>query len=115
MDLKSIDSIRAVEAQTGKKLYQRVLKVFEQEMEIKLPELSTAYQQADANKVALTAHAIKSLAANVGAKKLRHYCLLIEQAGKNNELNNCEMEVAELENCYQQTLPLLNEQSGSSL
>tara|TARA_R110000751_G_scaffold4388_1_gene21572 strand:+ start:101697 stop:106262 length:4566 start_codon:yes stop_codon:yes gene_type:complete len=108
LDMDAIDAIRQIEQHTGRKIFSRVLNTFEQEMKLKLPEITTAFSQQDAQLVAQTAHGMKSLAANVGAKKLRSLCQNIEQFGMKNDLLACEEDIHALETCYLESMRFLS-------
>lgn len=107
LDMESINAIRQIEQQSGSKLFKRVLGLFEQEMQVKLLELSSAYAEHDAQSVAQIAHAMKSLTANVGAKKLKHHCQAIEQAAIADKLSACEENHKALKSCYIESMKRL--------
>lgn len=107
VDDKAIAEIRELEKNTGRKIYGRVLQSFQQEMQVKIPLLQQYMAQADGLSLARTAHAMKSLSANVGAKKLRTLSQAIEQAGQKADFVTCEQDVVDFAPCYQQTLGIL--------
>ena len=107
LDMESIAAIRQIEKQSGRKILKRLLDMFEKEMQQKLDEIATVYAEQDAPKVAQIAHAMKSLTANVGAKKLRLHCQVIEQAGIADDLAYCEENINALELCYIESLQRL--------
>ena len=76
-------------------------------MQVKIPLLQQYMAQGDGLSLARTAHAMKSLSANVGAKKLRTLSQTIEQAGQDADLVSCEQDVVDFAPCYQQTLGIL--------
>ncbi|XOV80426.1 MAG: two-component regulator propeller domain-containing protein [Aestuariibacter sp.] len=114
VDFGAIDAIREIERNTGKAIYARVLATFEQEMQSKLPKLSLALQEKDPEAIRTTAHAIKSLSANVGAKQLRELCQDMEAAARKQELNTCESAFKEFESLYASSLQSLKEISEKS-
>lgn len=107
IDMEVVNSLRAVEKQTGRKIFTRVVAVFDQEMQAKLPILLIQFEQNDAQNVALTAHAMKSIAGNVGAKKLRDFCQQIERAALDQNLASCVTSINMFEDCVKQTLTVL--------
>jgi CheY-like chemotaxis protein/HPt (histidine-containing phosphotransfer) domain-containing protein len=108
LDIEIIAAIRQIEKQTGRKMLQRLLDMFEQEMQQKLLEIKAAYSKQDAPRVAEIAHAMKSLTGNVGAKKLRVHCHVIEQAGIDDDLPCCEKSINALEPCYIESMQRLS-------
>lgn len=85
-NMKAIDNIREIEIQTGKPLLPSILEGFESQMGEKLLELSTNFQDGDSEKMFRTAHAIKSMSANIGAEKVRNLSAEIEAMGRRGEL-----------------------------
>lgn len=104
LEMDSIKEIRQIEQQSGRKLLKRVVHTFEQEMLQKLAEISEAYTEQDGSRVALIAHAMKSLTANVGAKQLRLHCQAIELAGVAETLPSCQDDINALQPCYAETI-----------
>ncbi|GAA0855048.1 hybrid sensor histidine kinase/response regulator [Aliiglaciecola litoralis] len=103
LDLKTIQSILDIEKQTGRKLLSRIIATFEQEVTNKMPLLFDRFQANDAASVANVAHAIKSIAGNVGAHTLMVYCREIEQAAVQNDLASCAVILDEFEDCAKQS------------
>jgi signal transduction histidine kinase/CheY-like chemotaxis protein/HPt (histidine-containing phosphotransfer) domain-containing protein len=108
IDMEIVNTITAVERQTGRKIFSRVVVTFKDEMRVKIPELMSSYQMQDTESVARIAHAIKSISGNVGAKKLRAHCQAIEKAGVDNDLASCSANVEHFESCYEKTISYLD-------
>lgn len=109
IDLDSINSLLNLEQQTGRNIYSRVLDVFKEEMDIKIPQLMSFYELKDAEGITRTAHAIKSITGNVGAKKLREYCQIIENVGGECDFCVSEDAINAFEPCYTHTMSFLIE------
>jgi HPt (histidine-containing phosphotransfer) domain-containing protein len=99
----AIDDIKALEQKSGRKIYDRVLQAFQQEMAAKIPLLAQHMAQQEGTSLAKVAHAMKSLCGNVGARKLQALCLTIEQAALTADFVACQQDVADVVVCYQQT------------
>ena len=108
IDMEIVDTITAVEKQTGRKIFSRVVVTFKDEMRVKIPELMASYQTQDIESVARIAHAIKSISGNVGAKKLRAQCKVIETAAVDSDLASCSSSIEQLESCYQKSISYLD-------
>ncbi|WJG07934.1 two-component regulator propeller domain-containing protein [Aliiglaciecola sp. LCG003] len=108
INTETVNTIVAVEKQTGRKIFSRVIETFKTEMQHKIPELLNHYQQGDAENLALLAHSIKSITGNVGAKKLEVYCQIIEKAGIDNNLAACSDTIDKFSACYEKTLSYLD-------
>ena len=67
---------------------------------IKIPELKKHFLAGDTQSLYRSAHAIKSMSANIGAEKVRVISAEIEKNGKNNELVHIEDAIAILNNAY---------------
>jgi len=104
VDMDTINGIREIEKQSGRKFFKNVLNTFELEMKQKLLELSIANAQHNSPHVAQIAHAMKSLTASVAAKKLRRHCQAIEIAASAENLSNCQDDINALQSCYAETM-----------
>ena len=69
-------------------------------MEQKFDEISAIFVSNDADQVSKSAHAIKSMSANIGAQRVRAISSLIESAGRNGDLNGAESNMAGLRHAY---------------
>lgn len=108
LDMSCIEEIRQIEKQAGHSILQRVVEIFEQEMQHYIVEIGIAYAANDNTRVAEIAHAMKSLTGNVGAEKLRAHCQVIELAGVAEILSSCQENIESLQPCYIETLKLLS-------
>jgi signal transduction histidine kinase/HPt (histidine-containing phosphotransfer) domain-containing protein/ActR/RegA family two-component response regulator len=81
----AIENLIEVERQTGNKILPEIFNGFTSQMESKLKELENDITGKDFEAMYKTAHAIKSMSANIGAKKVREISLEVESKGKAGE------------------------------
>lgn len=84
--MAAIRSIREVEKQTGKILLPSLIEGYKKQVQEKLDELDAAILAEDSENCYKTAHAVKSMSANVGAEKVRQISAQIEIAGKEGNI-----------------------------
>lgn len=84
----SIESIREVERQTGSQLLPTLVSGYSRQFKDKHFELSTAIERHSSVEVYKAAHAIKSMSANMGANRVRHIAMMIEDFGKQEDINS---------------------------
>ena len=87
-NMRAIDNIREVEKQTGKPLLPIILTGFKDQMEEKLREIGCNLNDGDTESLFRTAHAIKSMSANIGAERVRTISALIESKGKKGDTSD---------------------------
>ena len=85
-NMRAINNIREVEQQTGRTLIPSILDGFTNQMHQKLAEITLNFKDGDHEKIYRTAHAIKSMSANIGAEKVRTISADIEAKGRSGEL-----------------------------
>jgi signal transduction histidine kinase/ligand-binding sensor domain-containing protein/CheY-like chemotaxis protein/HPt (histidine-containing phosphotransfer) domain-containing protein len=100
LDMLAIDKIRQVEKQAGRSLLPVLLEGYVKQMDEKLVEIRRNFQSKDAISVYRTAHAIKSMSANIGAEKVKAISFEIEKMGKAQDLSAEEEVTALLVNAY---------------
>lgn len=81
-NMRAINNIREIEEQTGRLLLPSILDGFTKQMHEKLDEIIIDFQNRDPEKIYRTAHAIKSMSANIGAEKVREISANIEAEGR---------------------------------
>ncbi len=86
INLAAIENIRDVERQTGKQLLPSIFEGYINQMEEKLRDIERDFLAKDSTSIYRTAHAIKSMSANIGADKVRSISSQIEKKGRENEL-----------------------------
>ncbi len=108
IDADAVESIREIEARTGKNLYQRVADSFTTVMAEQMPALLDACKSNDRTTAMELAHAMKSLSGNVGTIVLTQLLLAIETAAKNNQSIDDVERLDELENVFESSLKSLH-------
>ena len=102
VDLQAIENIRDLERQTGKLLLPSIFSGYVAQMEEKLTELRGDILHPDAATIYHTAHAIRSMSANVGAERVSIISSQIEKRSKARDFTGLAEAVAELINAYQE-------------
>lgn len=92
----AIKNIREVEKQTGTPLLQTLFNGYEEQMEEKINELVDQVKRGDSQSVYKTAHAIKSMSANIGAEKVRQIAARFEKLGRERKASDIQPQLHEL-------------------
>jgi len=82
----AVKNILDVEKQTGKKIVPQIFQGYQEQMQIKLDELESLLSHSKPDMVRKTAHAIKSMSANIGANKVKLLSSEIESQAANDQL-----------------------------
>ncbi|MEZ5566851.1 MAG: ATP-binding protein [Halioglobus sp.] len=82
LSISAIESIRDIERQTGRSILPSIFDGYNEQMQEKLEELYQSIQSKDCNLLYKTAHAIKSMSANIGAERVRYLGSTIEKLGR---------------------------------
>ena len=101
-NMHTINNIREVEQQTGKLLLPSLLEGFASQMHEKLQEMSQNIGKGDAGQIYRTAHAIKSISANIGAKKVRLIISNMEAKCRGGELTDADESIASLSEAFEE-------------
>jgi len=101
-NIRAINNIREVETQTGKALLPSILDGFKIQMQIKLIEISDYFDAGDSEKIYKTAHAIKSMSANIGAEKVRAISASMELNGRDGSICEIPKAILELSTAYEE-------------
>jgi CheY-like chemotaxis protein len=104
LNITALNNIREVEKQTGNKILPTLYDGFVSQMVEKLDELSADYQSRNHDSLYRTAHAIKSMSANIGAEKVKNISSHIESLGRNGDLQGIEELIVNLGDAYQEFL-----------
>lgn len=107
IDASAVESIREIEAKTGKKLYLRVADSFKTVMAEQMPALVDACRRSDRTNAMELAHAMKSLSGNLGTIAFTQLLLDIETAAKTNQAIDNADKLDELEDVYKKSLESL--------
>jgi len=81
---------------------------FQQNAAQTLSNLQFSIENEDAEQIRKLAHGLKSLSTNVGSGKLTELCKTMEQAGKNNDLNDTQTLLESMKQEYLRVLTELN-------
>ncbi len=98
-------------------IIQEMIALFLEETPHKIAELQQAVEQHDAQRLAYTAHALKSSCAQIGAIPLSELCQQMESAGQTNHLADSELLLVHIKAEYervQAVLPAESEQDPVS-
>ena len=104
VNISAVNNIREVEKQTGKSILPSILKGFEQQMNTKLTEINDSLKNREIDTLYRTAHAIKSMSANIGAEKVRSISAQIEGQAKDGKLEGVEKKLVTLSDAYEEFL-----------
>lgn len=99
-NLSAIDSIRDLEQLTGKKILPSIFEGYISQMDEKLKEIKQSALSKDAASTYRTAHAIKSMSANIGAEKVRTISATIEKKSRENDLTQADKSIKLLNKAY---------------
>lgn len=99
-NLSAIESIRDVERQTGNPILPSIFEGFIDQMEEKIEQLGMDIRSGDGESIYRTAHAIKSMSANIGAKKIAAIGAKIEIDGRDGNLEKMSLRLQNLNNAY---------------
>ena len=99
-NMRAINNIREVEQQTGRALLPSILEGFTTQMHDKLAEITINFRDRDSEKIYRTAHAIKSMSANIGAEKVREISAEIEAKGRSGDIANVDTSFEILNSAY---------------
>lgn len=104
IDFSAIGNITQIELQTGKSILSEVYAGFVAQMAEKLCDLKNSAAAGDGKALQEVSHAIKSMSANLGAKKVKNIAATIEIAMKTQSVVDLEFKCAELEIAYNEFL-----------
>jgi signal transduction histidine kinase/ligand-binding sensor domain-containing protein/CheY-like chemotaxis protein/HPt (histidine-containing phosphotransfer) domain-containing protein len=95
-NISAIDTIKEVEESTGKELLRSIYEGYQTQMTDKMLELEAAIRSLNEIQIHKTAHAIKSMSANIGAEKVRSISADIEQDARKGNLRNIDIQIRTL-------------------
>ena len=104
IDASAISNITQIELQTGKSILPEVYAGFVIQMSEKLEELQILAKGGNDKALQAVSHAIKSMSANLGAKKVKNIAAAIEFSIKNETTVDLQLKCAELEIAHQEFL-----------
>ena len=75
---------------------------FTNQMQEKLAEISNDLHSGDSDRLYRTAHAIKSMSANIGAEKVRLISAEVEGLGRSGNIASVENSLLEISEAYEE-------------
>jgi len=97
---QAVDNIREVEKQTGRSILPTIFDGFTSQMIEKLEELDKDFRSGDPQAIYRTAHAIKSMSANIGAEQVRRHSAIIESTGRSGSTEGVAEHIVSLKKAY---------------
>jgi CheY-like chemotaxis protein len=107
---KAIGNIREVEKQTGKELLPSILLGFSDQMTAKISEMSVHLKNGNTKGLYTSAHAVKSMSANIGAEKVRIIAARLEKIGREGEVALTNYDILELQEAYKEFVAAFRQQ-----
>ena len=101
-NMSALENIREVEKQTGKDILPQLFQGFVTQMNEKLRELEGFIKDDNSSDTYKTAHAIKSMSANMGAQQVKIFASRIETMAKNENLQELNSDLEQLKESYQE-------------
>ena len=101
IDPKALEAIRSLQKQGNPHLLHRVIRIYLEDSLRLLRELREARALGDRDRMARSAHSLKSSSANVGAKRLSSLCKDLEALDPQQTLERVEELLCEVEREYQ--------------
>ena len=96
----AVNNIREVEKQTGRSILPTIFEGFQSQMNDKLIELESDVSSGDPQALYRTAHAIKSMSANIGAEQVRRHSSNIEIMGRSGSIEGVKDAIQPLKDAY---------------
>ncbi len=98
----AVENIREVEKQTGRSILPTIFDGFNSQMSEKLEEIESDMKSGDPQALYRTAHAIKSMSANIGAEQVRQLSSSIEITGRAGSTEGIADEILLLGEAYKE-------------
>jgi HPt (histidine-containing phosphotransfer) domain-containing protein len=108
--MRAINNIREVEEQTGKPLLPSILSGFTKQMDEKIHDISKSLESGDVDELYRTAHAIKSMSANIGAENVRSISASIEAKGRSGDISDGSNSISLLKIAYKEFVERFEEE-----
>jgi signal transduction histidine kinase/CheY-like chemotaxis protein/HPt (histidine-containing phosphotransfer) domain-containing protein len=110
LNFSAINGIKDIERKTGNSILQELLDGFSSQMKEKFAELDYFSKDTDMDSIYKTAHAIKSMSANIGAEKVTAIGSEMEKKAKNGEEINIGAYIEALNAAYEEFLVAFRKQ-----
>ncbi|MEP5567064.1 MAG: two-component regulator propeller domain-containing protein [Halioglobus sp.] len=102
LNRQAISAIMEIEKQTGNKILPEIFDGYQSQMKTKMAELNKCISANDFEGTYKSAHAIKSMSANVGAQKVHRVSSIIETQGREKKATGLDSHSKSLEGAYQE-------------
>ncbi|TDG15159.1 response regulator [Seongchinamella unica] len=99
---QAVNAIIEIETQTGKRILPEIFDGYRTQMEQKFHEIAENISTQEIELLAKSAHAIKSMSANIGAQKVREISSLIEASSREGKVEYIEQEFKMLKAAYEE-------------
>lgn len=100
IDVAALNNILEVERLTEKPILKTIFNGFTEQMQEKLNDLEQRIANTDSEGLYKTAHAIKSMSANIGAKEVRRISSEMETIARSGSIEGISSCLIELKNAY---------------
>lgn len=107
IDKAAIEAITSLQKPGKPDLFAKIFSMFELNTPGLLESIEAGHASGDSESVRAAAHSLKSSAAYVGAVELSKLSKAIEAAAREERLEEVQMEVSRIGECYSQTLNAL--------
>lgn len=104
LDPQAIEALRALQMPGRPPILLRVIDLFQASATTLIADLENALDNSDLAAVTLAAHTLKSSSANLGATALSAQSKIIEQHGRNGDLEACRRSAADIALTFTATL-----------
>jgi len=94
----ALEQIRLLSVDSGNNVLQKVIDIFMEDSIELIGQLETAVRTGDAKETSMSAHALKSSSANVGASGLSEVCAALERMGRDADLHGAYSLVEQAQN-----------------
>jgi|GEM_PF-3924267 len=96
----TLDNIRSLQRKGAPNILEKIVSLYFENSNKILLEFEQAVETRDAKKIRSAAHSLKSSSANLGAENLAELCKEIENSGKNNHLDDIDVQYEQLKQLY---------------
>ena len=100
IDFSVIDGLKEIGDQ---EFVSELIEMFLQQSDIIMEDIDKYTEQKDADSLSKSAHKLKGSCLNLGAVDMGKICQVIEHKGRENNIENIELQVMELKNIYTET------------
>ncbi len=98
LDTKRLSMLRQLDEKNGRNILQRSIDHFLQQTPTQVKDLRYAWNNQDTEQLRMLAHTMKSSSATLGATLFSDYCVHLETAARNNQLDIMHDLISALEN-----------------